>query len=96
MAPQSNLQSMTSEVKPTEVLQIETTRNENTVENAKLDPDAVILHDTALGGLSRFQALKHFWWPILFCIMANLGTMNDGYQNQLPGKRPTCSPKLNT
>jgi hypothetical protein len=42
-------------------------------------------YDTGLIGASRWGALRRFWWPSLLCVMACLGVMNDGYQNQMPG-----------
>jgi hypothetical protein len=52
---------------------------------ATTDKDIIAPYDTGLIGASRWGALRRFWWPSLLCVMACLGVMNDGYQNQMPG-----------
>lgn len=59
--------------------------NADNEDHLKPGADAVLSEDTGFAGFTKIQTLKYFWWPVLLCIMANLGVMNDGYQNLLPG-----------
>ena len=42
--------------------------------------------DATFAGLSKWQAMRKFWRPCMYCCMTIFGVVMDGYQGSLPGE----------